>query len=53
MPTQYATLKAASDVVTGGAHTGAIQIELCGDTTETGPAVLNATGSRSASPSAA
>jgi hypothetical protein len=49
VPTQYPTLKAAFDAVNLGTHTGTIHIEVCGDTTETAPAVLNASGIGSAS----
>ena len=45
----YATLKDAFDAINGGTHTGAITIGVCGDTTETAPAVLNASGTGSAS----
>ena len=47
----YLTLKAAFDDINAGAGglTGAIQLDIVGDTTETAPAVLNASGSGSAS----
>ena len=45
----YATLKDAFDAINAGTHTGAITIGVCGDTTETAPAVLNASGTGSAS----
>ncbi|MBZ5637377.1 MAG: thrombospondin type 3 repeat-containing protein [Acidobacteriia bacterium] len=45
----YATLKAAFDAINAGTHTGAITIEICSDTTESAGAVLNASGSGSAS----
>ena len=45
----YATLKDAFDAINAGTHTGAITIGVCGDTTETAPAVLNASGAGSAS----
>ena len=45
----YATLKGAFDAINAGTHTGAIIIGVCGDTTETAPAVLNASGTGSAS----
>jgi len=40
----YATLKEAFDAINAGTHTGVINIGVCGDTTETLPAVLNASG---------
>ena len=40
----YATLKAAFDAINAGTHTGVINIGVCGDTTETASAVLNASG---------
>ena len=40
----YATLKDAFDAVNAGTHTGVINIGVCGDTTETASAVLNASG---------
>jgi hypothetical protein len=48
-PTAYATLKASFDAINLGTHTGSITIEVCGDSTETAPAVLNASGSGAAS----
>lgn len=49
-PTAYATLKDAFDAINAGTHTGAITIDVCGDTNEgTNTAVLNASGSGSAS----
>ena len=45
----YATLKHAFDAINAGAHTGAITVDIAGDTTETVPAVLNASGSGAAS----
>ena len=47
----YLTLKAAFDDINAGAGglTGAIQLDVVGDATETAPAVLNASGSGSAS----
>lgn len=49
-PTAYATLKAAFDAINAGTHTGAISIEVCGDTSEgTATAALNASGAGSAS----
>jgi hypothetical protein len=44
VPTDYATLKDAFDAINAGTHTGVINIGVCGDTTETAPAVLNASG---------
>src|SRR5439155_15518774 len=38
----YATLKEAFDAINAGTHTGVINIGVCGDTTETLSAVLNA-----------
>jgi trimeric autotransporter adhesin len=46
-PTSYVTLKAAFDAINLGTHQGAIKIALVGDTTETVPAVLNASGAPS------
>lgn len=52
-PTAYATLTAAFAAINAGTHTGTIDIEVCGNTDEgTGTAVLNASGSGSASYSA-
>lgn len=49
-PTAYATLTAAFAAINGGTHTGAITIDVCGDTDEgTGTALLNESGSGSAS----
>src|SRR5262245_57901799 len=45
----YATLKEAFDAINAGTHTGAITIGVCGNTTETASAVLNASGTLSAS----
>ena len=45
----YATLKDAFDAINAGTHTGVINIGVCGDTTETLPAVLNASGVGAAS----
>lgn len=45
----YATLKAAFDDINNGTLTGSVQLDVIGDTTETAPAVLNASGSGSAS----
>jgi trimeric autotransporter adhesin len=46
-PTSYPTLKAAFDAINLGTHQGAINIALVGDSTETVPAVLNASGAPS------
>ena len=45
----YATLKGAFDAINLGTHTGAISIVIGGNTTETAPAVLNASASGAAS----
>ena len=45
----YTTLKGAFDALNAGTHTGTIGIGISGDTTETAPAVLNASGSGAAS----
>jgi hypothetical protein len=45
----YATLKAAFDAINAGTHTGAITVDIVGNTTETLSAVLNASGTGSAS----
>lgn len=45
----YTTIKAAFDAINAGTHTTVITIALSGDTTETASAVLNASGSGSAS----
>ena len=48
-PTGYATLGAAFAAINTGVHTGAIVIDVCGDTTEgTATAILNASGTGSA-----
>ncbi len=47
--TIYATLAEAFAAINSGTHTGAVRIEICGNTFENGPAVLNASGSGSAS----
>lgn len=49
VPTAYANLKAAFDAINAGTHTGTITIDVCGDTSEAAAAVLNASGSGSAS----
>lgn len=48
-PTAYATLKLAFDAIIAGTHTGTINIEVCGNTTETATAALTASGVGSAS----
>ncbi len=49
-PTAYATLGAAFTAINAGTHTGAISIDVCGDTSEgAATATLNASGSGSAS----
>jgi hypothetical protein len=48
-PTDYATLKAAFDAINLGTHQGAINVWIMGNTTETVPAVLNASGTGAAS----
>ncbi len=45
----YATLKEAFDAINAGTHTGTITIDVCGNTTETASAVLNASGTGAAS----
>jgi hypothetical protein len=47
-PTSYNTLKAAFDAINAGTHQGSISIEVCGNTTETASAALNASGSGAA-----
>lgn len=47
--TNYTTLKAAFDAINAGTHTGAITISISGNTVETATAVLNASGTGSAS----
>jgi len=48
-PTGYSTLGAAFADINNGNYTGTITIDVCGDTTEAASAVLNASGSGSAS----
>jgi uncharacterized repeat protein (TIGR01451 family) len=48
-PTDYATVKAAFDAINAGTHQGSIGVWIFGNTTETAPAVLNASGTGSAS----
>ena len=45
----YTTVKGAFDAINAGTHLGTIGIALVGDTTETAPAVLNASGAGAAS----
>ncbi|HET6990496.1 MAG TPA: hypothetical protein VFJ43_04190, partial [Bacteroidia bacterium] len=46
--TPYTTLQAAFAAINAGTHTGAITVTITGNTTETGTAVLNASGTGSA-----
>ena len=48
-PTTYTTLKAAFDAINAGTHTGSITVSVTASTTETASAVLNASGTGSAS----
>jgi hypothetical protein len=48
-PTSYATVKDAFDAINAGTHQGSISIAIIGDTTEAASAVLNESGSGSAS----
>lgn len=48
-PTDYVNLRAALAAINAGTHQGDISIAIAGDTTETQPAILNASGSGSAS----
>lgn len=52
-PTGYPTLKGAFDAVNAGTHQGVLTLSVCGDTTETDPAVLNASGNGAAAYTAA
>lgn len=45
----YATLKGAFDAINAGTHTGAVTVSIVASTTETAPAVLNASGTGAAS----
>lgn len=45
----YPTLSAAFGAINAGTHTGAITVSINGDTTETAPAILNASGAGAAS----
>jgi len=44
----YATLKAAFDAINAGTHTGAVTVDIIGNTTETSMAILNASGTGAA-----
>ncbi|HMT08348.1 MAG TPA: hypothetical protein PKA82_10115, partial [Pyrinomonadaceae bacterium] len=46
-PTAYATLQASFAAIAAGTHTGAINVEVCGNTTETASAILDASGTGS------
>jgi hypothetical protein len=48
-PTTYTTLKAAFDAINAGTHTGSITVSVTANTTETASAVLNSSGTGSAS----
>jgi hypothetical protein len=48
-PTAYATLLDAFAAINAGAHSGAIIVDVCGDTNETASATLNASGTGSSS----
>ena len=43
-PTAYATLKDGFDAINAGTHTGAVKVEVFGNTTETATASLDASG---------
>ena len=43
-PTAYTTLKAGFDAINAGIHTGTVNIEVCGNTTETATAEILASG---------
>ncbi len=47
-PTSYTTLKAAFDAINGGTHQGSITVSITANTTESASAVLNASGTGSA-----
>ncbi|MGE5167459.1 MAG: beta strand repeat-containing protein, partial [Deltaproteobacteria bacterium] len=47
-PSGYPALKDAFDAVNAGTHQGAISVSVCGDTSETASATLNASGSGAA-----
>ncbi|HLM02941.1 MAG TPA: Calx-beta domain-containing protein, partial [Pyrinomonadaceae bacterium] len=48
-PSAYATLAAAFTAINAGTHTGSINVEVCGNTTETASATLTASGLASTS----
>ena len=48
-PTGYSTLAAAFTAINNGVHTGSVAIDICGSTTETVTAQLNASGTGSSS----
>jgi trimeric autotransporter adhesin len=48
-PTTYTTVKAAFDAINAGTHTGSITVSITANTTENASAVLNASGTGSAS----
>lgn len=48
-PTPYTTLQAAFDAVNAGTHSGVVTVTINGNTTEINTAILNASGSGSAS----
>lgn len=48
-PTAYATLTDAVTAINAGTHQGAINVEVCGNSTEAGPVVLNSSGAVPAS----
>ncbi len=48
-PSGYTTLKGAFDAINDGTHQGAIKVDVCGDTTETASAALNASGTGASS----
>lgn len=45
----YLTIGSAFTAINAGVHTGAVSVEICGDTIETASAVLNSSGAGSAS----
>src|SRR6476659_3846260 len=48
-PTAYPTLQGAFAAITAGTHQGTINVEVCGNTTETATASLDASGTGAAS----
>ena len=48
-PTAYTTVKAAFDAINAGTHTGSITVSITANTAETASAVLNGSGTGSAS----